>query len=128
MSDLVTAIWGIVFLFTLLGCLPYGIWIIYTAVKKRWKRLGLQVGIPFVAYLLLQGVSWIVYEDAYNRYLEELYDTEVDLGQPIFEHDSERSFNGDGYSISVHELPSTIRSRFETADKRLLSDFPKHPS
>jgi hypothetical protein len=128
MSDIVTAIWGIAFLVTLLGCIPYGIWMIYTAVKKRWKRLGLQIGIPIIAFGLLAGASAIVNAGAYERYLEGLYDTEVELGPPIFEYDSERAFNGDGYSISVYELPSSIRTRFEAADERLLSEYPKRPS
>jgi hypothetical protein len=128
MNDIVTAIWGIAFLVTLFGCIPYGIWMIYTAVKKRWKRLGLQIGIPIAAFGLLMGISSILNAGAHDRYLEGLYDTEVDLGSPIFEYDSERAFNGDGYSISVYELPPSIRTRFEAADERLLSDFPKHPS
>jgi hypothetical protein len=128
MSDIVIAIWVIAFLVALLGCIPYGIWMIYTAVKKRWKRLTLQVAVPLSAFLVLMGISWIVNELAHERYLEGLCDTKVDLGRPIFEYDSERAFNGDGYSISVYELPSSIRARFEAADDRLLSDFPKHPS
>jgi hypothetical protein len=128
MSDIVIAIWAIAFLVALLGCIPYGIWMIYTAVKKRWKRLGLQVAVPLAAFLVLMGVSWIVNELAHERYLEGLYDTRVDLGTPIFEYDSERAFNGDGYSISVYELPPPIRARFASADARLLSDFPKRPS
>jgi len=128
MSDIVIAIWAIAFLVALLGGTPYGIWMIYTAVKKRWKRLGLQVAVPLAAFLVLVGVSWIVNEVAHERYLEGLYDTRVDLGAPIFEYDSERAFNGDGYSISVYELPPPIRARFAAADARLLSDFPKHPS
>ena len=128
MSDIVIAIWGIAFLVTLLGCIPYGIWMIYTAVKKRWKRLGLQIGIPIIGYGLLIAVSSMVNAVAYERYLEGLYDTEVSLGSPIFEYDSDRAFNGDGYSISVYELPPSIRTRFEAADETLLSDYPKHPS
>ncbi len=127
MSHMVTAIWGIAFVVTLFGCIPYGIWVIYTAVKKRWKRVGLQVGIPLAALVLLLGVSAIVNTGAEQRYLDGLFDTKVMLADPIFEFDSERAFNGDGYSISVHELPAAIRTRFEAADERLLTDFPKHP-
>lgn len=63
----------------------------------------------------------------YKLYLEGIYDTKVDLGNPIFEYEPKRAFNGDGYSISVYELPETIRSRFEAADEKLLTDFPKRP-
>jgi hypothetical protein len=128
MSDIVTAIWGIALLVALLGCIPYGIWLVYTAVKRRWKRLGVQIVIPIVAFGLLMAISSILNAGAYDRYLEGLYDTKVSLGKPIFEYDSERAFNGDGYSISVYEMPATIRKRFEAADERLLTDFPKHPS
>lgn len=123
-----TAIWGLAFLITLIAFIPYGIWVTYTAVKKRWKRLGFQVGIPIVLLFALMGISSIVNAGAYDRYLEGLFDTKVQLGNAVFEYDSERAFNGDGYSISVYELPSSIRARFESADERLLSEFPKHPS
>ena len=56
MSDIVIAIWAIAFLVALLGCIPYGIWMIYTAVKKRWKRLTLQAAVPLAAFLVLMGV------------------------------------------------------------------------
>lgn len=128
MDEIMTAIRGIAFVVTCLGCIPYGIWMLFTAIKKRWKLLGKQVGIPIIAFGLLAGVSSIVNAGAYDRYLEGLFDTEVDLGPPIFAYDSERAFNGDGYSISVYELPSGIRARFEGADEKLLSEYPKHPS
>ena len=127
MSELVTTIWGISLLIALVGCIPYGIWMVYTAVKKRWKRLGLMVTIPVGVFALLLGVSAIINAGEFERHLEGLVDAEVVLGQPLFEYDSKRAFNGDGYSISVYELPSSVRTRFEAADERLLSDFPKHP-
>ena len=49
------------------------------------------------------------------------------MGTPVFEHDSDRAFNGDGTSISIYELPPEIRSRFEAPDKKLLTEFPKRP-
>lgn len=128
MISMVIAIWSIVFLITLLGFIPYGILMIYTSVKHQWKLLGLQVAIPLAAFLLLGGISWIIYTCEYGRYMEELYDTKVDIGSPIFEYEHIGGVNGDGYSISVYELPSSVRFRFEAADERLLSDFPRHPS
>lgn len=127
MNYIVDAIFGIAFLVTLVGCIPYSILMLNSAIKKRWKRLGLQIVIPLVTFLLLMGISALVNIGAFERYLEGLYDTKVALGDPVFEYDSKRAFNGDGYSISVYELPSAIRTRFESADDRLLSDFPKLP-
>lgn len=128
MNDLVTAIGGIVLLVTILGCIPYGIWIIYSMFKKKWKRVGFQIAIPVVVYACLAGVSALSRSQAHADYLVGLYDTEVEFGPAIFEYDSERSFNGDGYSFSVYDLPTKIRKRFESADDRLLKGYPKHPS
>jgi hypothetical protein len=127
MSEVVTALWGISLLIALVGCIPYGIWMIYTAVKKRWKRLGFMVAIPTSAILFLLGLTAIINAGEFERYLEGLFETEVVLGEPLFQYDTERAFNGDGYSMAVYELPSTIRARFEAADERLLSDYPKRP-
>jgi hypothetical protein len=110
------------------GCIPYGIWMIYSMFKKKWKRLGFQIAIPVAVYAGLAGLSTLSSSKAHAEYLDGLYDAEVELGTPIFEYDSDRSFNGDGYSFSVYELPANIRQRFEAADDRLLTEYPKHPS
>ena len=128
MHDIVTAIGGIVLLITILGCIPYGIWIIYSMFKKKWKRVGFQIAIPVAVYACLAGISALSSSKAHAEYLVGLYDAEVELGPAIFEYDSDRSFNGDGYSFSVYDLPAKIRKRFELADDRLLTEYPKHPS
>ena len=46
----------------------------------------------------------------------------------MYYHESPRAFNGDGYSISVYELPGSIRDRFESPDEGLLANFPQRPS
>lgn len=118
---------GIVLLIAIFGCIPYAIWLITTACKRRWKKLGLQLGIPFVGFLLLLGATKITDSLAYERYLRNTYDVDVDLGQPLYQYDFERAFNGDGYSMTVYNLPNEIKTRFESADERLLKDFPKLP-
>jgi hypothetical protein len=128
MNDIVTAIGGIVLLITILGCIPYGIWLIYSLAKRKWKRVGFQIAIPLAVYACLAGASAISGSKAHAEYLVGLYDTEVVLGPAIFEYNSDRAFNGDGYSISVYDLPTKLRKRFESADNRLLNEYPKHPS
>lgn len=128
MYDVLTVIGGIVLLITILGCVPYGIWIIGSLFKKKWKLVGLQVAIPVAVYAGLAGVSALCSTKIHADYLAGLYDSQVSLGPAIFEYDSERAFNGDGYSFSVHKLPSAIRRRFESADERLLTEYPKRPS
>jgi len=128
MHDLVTAIGGTVLLITILGFIPYGIWIIYSIFKKKWKRVGLQIAIPVIIYASLAGIAALTNSRNHAAYLAGLYDCNVSLGPPIYEYDSDRSFNGDGYSFSVYELPPTLRKRFESLDQRLLNEYPKHPS
>lgn len=103
-------------LITILGFIPYEIWIAYTDFKRRWKRVGIQIGIPVVVYSILLGASALITPMIQADNLNDRYDCEVSLGEPIYEYDSERSFNGDGYSFSVYPLPSTVRKRFESAD------------
>lgn len=128
MHDIVTAIGGIVLLITILGCIPYGIWIIYSLFKKKWKRVGFQIAIPVAVYACLAGASAFSSSKVRAEYLAGLYDCDVTLGPAVYEYDSDRSFNGDGYSFSVYELPYTIGQRFESVDHRLLTEYPKHPS
>lgn len=128
MHDIVTAIGGIVLLITILGCIPYGIWLIYSLFKKKWKLVGFQIAIPVVVYACLAGASVLSGFKNHADYLAGLYDCDVTLGPAIYEYDSDRSFNGDGYSLSVYELPSSIRRRFESVDQRLLTEYPKHPN
>jgi hypothetical protein len=127
MHTLLTTLLGISFLMVLLGCIPYGIWLIRTVFKKQWKKLGLQIGVPIIWFALLLGATKIFDSYAHDQYFNDLYDVDVNLGSPVFESDSDRSFNGDGCSISIYELPSEIRARFESPDKNLLSEFPKRP-
>lgn len=123
----VTAIWGMFVMAALVGGIPYGIWVARSAVKKRWKMVGILVGVPAVFLSLLVGATVIADSHAADRRFRDLYDTDSELSAPIFEYDPDRSFNGDGYSISIHELPAGIRSRFENPDSRLLNEFPKRP-
>jgi len=122
------ALWGIAFLVTFFGCIPYLIWVIRTASRKNWKKLGYQIGIPIVAFLILSGVTAVDEHFARKRYYEDLFDAKGELGTALFEYDSERAFNGDGYSISIYQLPPSIRARFESKDDRLLIQFPKKAS
>lgn len=128
MYEILTGIQAVVFFITILGCIPYGIWIIHSLWKKRWRRAIFQAAIPIVFFAILAGVSVLCESKIKSDYLVGLFDTEVKLAEPLFQYDSERAFNGDGYSIEVYELPEAIRKRFESVDERLLAEFPKHPS
>ena len=123
--EFVLALWGTAFLVTFFGCIPYLIWVIRTAIRKNWKKLGYQIGVPIVAFLVLAGVSEVENSFAQKRYFEELFGVKGEFGTPLFKYDSDRSFTGDGNSIVIYELPPSIRARFESADGKLLNEFPK---
>lgn len=127
MSDYMIVVWGIVALVTIFGCIPYLVWVIRTALRKNWRKVGYQIGVPMVVFLILSGVTAMDDHFALKRYYEGLFDSKADLGTALFKYDSEGGFNGDGYSISVYELPASVRTRFESADDKLLNQFPKKP-
>lgn len=128
MYNFITGLCAITALITFLGGIPYLVWVIYTAVKKRWKRVRLQLGIPIVFYALLFGISTLASVYERKQYFVDLFDAKDELSAPLYEYDSPRAFNGDGYSLSIYELPPAVRARFETADAKLLLQFPKRPS
>ena len=107
-----------------LALIPYALWVIYSMFKRRWRRVGLQLAIPGVILLALAGAGAVWYSLQEDR-LTSLLDCEVELSPALFKYASERHFNGDGYSIWVYDLPATVRARFESADQRLLTKYPK---
>ena len=109
------------------GCVPYGIWILHAVTRRNWKRIAVQLVTPCAALLCLWAVSAICGIKMFPNYYANLFDTDTTLRSPIFEYDSGRSGLGDGYSISVYKLPEEIRRRFESADARLLTSFPRRP-
>lgn len=127
MEDFMIGALAIVILVTIVGCIPYGIWMICSIHKRKWKRFRLQIAIPFAVSTVLMGLWMIGSAKVRRDHLAEIYGTEVELGSAIFKYDSERSFNGDGYSFSVYELPDSVRTRFEAADQNLLSSYPEKP-
>jgi hypothetical protein len=125
--QIVTSIWGWSILAVILGCMPYAIWVTRTAIKKHWKKLGIQVAAPVVYFAVLAGITAFANSGASDRYFRDIYDAEGKYPEPIFKYTPERSFNGDGASLYVFELPDQVRLRFEKQDSRLLTEFPRRP-
>ena len=109
-------IWLIAFGVVVLGGIPYLIWVIISALNKRWRKLVILAAVPVAAFGILLITTGIIDRAEYKNYLSDIYDTDVDYDDPVFEYDSERSFNGDGSSIEIYELPDSIRERFESVD------------
>jgi hypothetical protein len=125
--QIVTSIWGWSILAVLLGCIPYTIWVTGTAIKKRWKKVGIQVAAPVVYFSALAGITALANSGASDRYSRDTYDAEGKFPEPVFKYTPKRSFNGDGASLYVFDIPDQVRLRFEKQDSRLLTEFPKRP-
>lgn len=94
-------------------------------IKKDWKRTARIWAVFCIGTLALWAGEILLYRIDHGIYLSQIFDTKVKFGPPIYEYDSPRAFNGDGYSISVYQLPDSIRDRFSAFDEKLKSEFPK---
>jgi len=127
MSDTLVLVWLMVLGLSVFGAIPYLIWLVVSIRGKRWRRTGILIAAPLLFYLLLGWISLFNAQAGQAQYLRDLYDVEVDYGEPLFQFHSERAFNGDGYSLWVFELPDTVRSQFEDPGADFLQSFPKKP-
>ena len=119
---------SIIYIATFFGCIPYLIWATRTAIKKNWRKLGYQIAIPTIFYtVFFLSQDWLN-ERSYNDYLKNIYGGETALSDPIFSKDSERSFQGDGTSITVYELNDEVKQRFLTPSTEFLAKYPLKPS
>ena len=128
MVDVITTLWLLSILIAFFGCIPYLIWIIKTIKKRDFKKVRNQVLAPIVFYIALNGLSIIVNKIDYKLYLKNVFDTSVSFDDPIYSYESERAFNGDGYSLTVHTLPKEIEERFKNFDQKLKSSYPIKPA
>lgn len=109
----------------MLACVIGSIWVLFLLLKRRWKPAAL---VTLTGLVALAGLLWFTatsHERERSRYLERLFASQVELPPPLYEHDPPRDWQGDGFSLWVHELPEAIRQRFQAADQRLLTAHPQ---
>ena len=127
MKDIISIIWLLSIIIVIFGSIPYLIWIIKTLKKKEYKAFKKQLLYPSLFFIFLYGLTLIVNKVDRKIYLGNIFDCSISFDDPIYEYYSERSFNGDGYSFVVFELPSDIEARFKTFDQKLKEDYPIKP-
>jgi len=110
------------------GGIPFLIIFVKTCRAKDWRKLKRVIAYPAIGVVVLLGLGRFTDHLAYRRDLEGIYDTKVAMPRAIFEYDSERGFQGDGYSFAVYPLPDSIRKRFEEAGHRPFRGAPELPS
>jgi hypothetical protein len=128
MTFLYTILLSIGLLVAIVGAIPYLLWIIISAFKRRWSKCLRLILIPasvfIVAWLLTYPIS----------FADELISSRMTygcftlLGTPTFRYDSERSWQGDGNSVVVYNLPTCVRKRFESFGSGVLRDYPIPPA
>jgi hypothetical protein len=107
---------------------PYSFWIVFAVVQKRWRQVVVLLALLVLLFFGLLTSTSILNGKAHSEYLTGLFDAQIRLGSTIYEYSSQRSFTGDGYSLSVYEIPKVVRARFDAADEQLLTEHPKLPS
>ncbi len=97
----------------------------YKTVRKGWfiailMGIVLYIGIPLFFMELIPGTSW--YFD--RQYTKSLTGVSFTLGAPVYAYETQRHFNGDGYSILVYQLSDEVIAEFENPS----TDFFNHPT
>ena len=122
--ELLERVLGVITLLAAGLLIPFGICVIYSLFKRRWREALLQTAIPVttIAALALAFLGL----DAWERstYSARAYDVDADIEDSLYRYSTPPAFGG-GYHFEVYAMPEAIRRRFASPDERLLSHFPK---
>ena len=108
---------------------------IFKAFRKKDKRklyrlsalLLILILIPGFFFKILPGSDffWQPIEKVQEKnYNEELTGLEFNDGKLIYEYETERFFNGDGYSIWIYELDEKTADYFKNPEPKFFTDYP----
>lgn len=106
-----------ILILTTFGFIAYLAWAIWAIVRKRWKIVLFQVALP-IAVLFFAFFIWDIWA------WHEIFGCYSPFWRPIYQYDSVRSFNGDGFSFSVIPLPATVK-KFINSNPNEFAQFPK---
>ncbi|MCM8540814.1 MAG: hypothetical protein NE328_11115 [Lentisphaeraceae bacterium] len=124
MKDLLFFILFISLLTTVIGAIPYLIWLFKSVKKKDWKKVKLLASIPIAFYLILISSTYLAHQSDFYNYFVNVFGTEFDYEDPILEYHSDRAFNGDGISYEMYKLPVKVRERFSQKGLSALKNYP----
>jgi hypothetical protein len=127
MSFLYSILLSIGLLVALVGAIPYFLWIIISAFKRRWSKCLRLILIPstvfIIAWLLNYPIS--LADDLISSRMT--YGCFTLHGTPTFQYESERTWQGDGSSVVIYNLPPCVRKHFESFGSGLLCEYPIPP-
>lgn len=123
MDNLIILFWTII----LTPFLLWTLWTLWTYRKRRMNLFAFQMvvlglGIFYTTWKLeiFPGSTWY-YERKSNK---ELTGLSFSTDKLLYCHKSERSFNGDGYSISVYSLDEKTAKSFQNPEIIFFENFP----
>ena len=125
MYDVFHGIWILGCVLAVFGALAFAAAAGEALLRKRWRRAGRMAAIAGLFWGAMRLAALPLEAQAESDYLALIFDAYANLKRPVFEYDSGRTIHGDGYSLSVYEIPQAIRQRFEAADERLRTFFPQ---
>jgi hypothetical protein len=102
---------------------------------RNWRRgqFARSVGAAIVFLTMFAGAAWIGIIPGFGfirdwQFTSNLFGRSITLTDPELAYDSERAFNGDGYSISVHALNEEFAKWVEASESDLIAHYPVKPS
>lgn len=123
--------------------LPLGLLVAYFVwTVKTWRRgrkglfrcqtsVVVMTVAALVFFLDLTPASHWYWERERNlanrRWATELTGITFSFGRPLYCYDSDRAFNGDGYSIAVYELTPEMARYFSSPPPEFFAIYPKKP-
>ena len=125
-------------LLTFIIVLTYPIWALkmYRALKAKNKPKFYKFSIILIVLILIPGfywkllpgsnIFWNPIEKAEERnYNIELTGFEFNDGELIYEYETERAFNGDGYSIWIYKIDDKTADYFKNPKEEFFTEHPR---
>ncbi len=109
---------------------------IYKAFRKNDKLKLYKLTTFLIILILVPGFFWKILpgsdffwgpvEKVQERnYNEELTGFKFNDGEKIYEYETERAFNGDGYSIWVYKIDNSTANYFKKPNREFFIKYPK---
>ncbi len=128
----------IILLATLIIIISYPIigYKIYKSFRKNHKQKLYKLTTVLVILILVPGFFWKILpgseffwrpiEKVQERnYNKELTGFKFSDGEKIYEYETERAFNGDGYSIWIYKIDDSTANYFTNPNSEFFAEYPK---
>ncbi|OUS19110.1 hypothetical protein A9Q93_02750 [Nonlabens dokdonensis] len=130
------------FLFILLSTLvifilyPIVAYRIYKSIRAKEKKRSYRLTFLMLFLLVLPNILWrtlpgsdIIWYPVdwvmIRNYNYELTGLKFSNGESVYKNESERAFNGDGYSINIYKLDDEVAQYFMSPNEDFFNNYPK---